>query len=70
MQAVVVVPPHVFQGRQLDLLDRAPGAAPADQLALVAGVDALGQGVVIRVADGSDRRFDSQLDQSVGVRQR
>jgi predicted glycoside hydrolase/deacetylase ChbG (UPF0249 family) len=38
--------PDVFEGREFDLLDGAPGAALADQLGLVEPVDGLGEGVI------------------------
>jgi len=45
VQPLVVPPPHVFEGRELDLLDRAPGALAADQFGLVEPVHGLREGV-------------------------
>ena len=65
VQAMVVPPPDVFEGRQLDLLDRAPGALTADQLGLVETVHCLREGVVIAVPDGPGRRFRTELDDAI-----
>jgi len=40
---------------------------PADELGRVEPVDGLGEGVVVRVADGSGARFRAELDDPVGV---
>ena len=45
VEPAVVPPPDPFQGRELDLLDRAPRALEADQLGLVQAVDRLGVSV-------------------------
>lgn len=47
MQALMVVPPHVSQRRELDLFDGAPRPSAIDQLGLVAGVHAFGEHVVV-----------------------
>lgn len=69
MESLVVPPPHILEGRELDLLNGAPGAALTDQFRLAEAVDGLGEGVVIRVADGSGRGFRAELDEPVGVDQ-
>jgi hypothetical protein len=51
VEALVVPPPHPFQGGQLDLLDGTPRTAASDQLGFEQAVDGLGQGIVERVAD-------------------
>jgi len=50
VEAGVVPPPHPFEGRELDLLDRSPGPALADQFGLVEVVDRLGEGVVVALS--------------------
>jgi len=47
---VVVEPPDPFEGGELDALDRAPGAAAADDFRLEETDDGLSQGVVVAVA--------------------
>ena len=47
VEAAVVVPVDPFSGRDLDLVDAAPGASGFDQFGLVEPVDRLGQGIVI-----------------------
>jgi hypothetical protein len=46
VEAAVVVPVDPFGGRDLDLVDAAPGSSGFDQFGLVVPVDRLGQGVV------------------------
>ena len=43
--ALVIPPPHIFQGREFNLLDRSPGSLSADELSFVAPADGLGEGV-------------------------
>jgi hypothetical protein len=50
VEALVVPPGDPGGGRELDLLDAAPGALSMDELGLVETVDRLGQGVVVAVA--------------------
>lgn len=50
VEALVVPPPDVFEGREFDLLDGPPGAALADEFGLVEAVDCLGEGVVERLS--------------------
>lgn len=66
----MVPPPHPFERRKLDLLDRPPGPALADQLGLVEVVDRLGEGIVIRVPDSACRRGRAKFDDAVGVNHR
>ena len=51
-----VEPHHPFGGRQLDLVDVAPGALPADEFVLERPDRGLGQRIVQGVADRSDGR--------------
>jgi len=58
VEARGVVPVHPSEGRELDLFDGLPGpgaGGSADQLGFLVAVHRLGQRVVERVADRSDR---------------
>ena len=57
VESLVVVPVHPRQRGELDLIDGLPWPllGPVDQLGLVVAVDRLSEGVVIGIADGSDR---------------
>src|SRR5579859_2739825 len=57
-------------GRQFDLLDRAPGFAPFDELGLVEPVDRLGQGIVIAVPLRADAAHRFGLGEALGVADR
>lgn len=70
MEALRVAPGHPPEGRELEVLDRPPGTWPcgsADELGLVIAVHGLGQGVVIAVPDGPDRRCRSDLGEAFAV---
>lgn len=64
MQALVVPPPHVLQGRELD---RAPRSAPSDEFGLVEPIDGLGERVIEGVPDGSRGWLRAELADAVGV---
>ena len=49
VQTTVVEPVDVLEGRELDVIEAAPGP-PVDQLGLVQAVEGFGERVVIRVA--------------------
>ena len=66
----MVEPVDPFQGRELDGFERSPRSAPVDLLGLVEAVDALGQGVVVAVADAADRRLDACLGEALGIADR
>lgn len=66
-QAAVVEPVDPFEGCVFHGFKGFPGSFPVDDLGLVEAVDGFGQGVVVAVADASDRRFDSGLAQPRGV---
>ena len=51
VQALGVPPAHPFQGREFDLLGRAPGATAADQLGLVEPVNSLSESIVVAVTN-------------------
>jgi hypothetical protein len=55
----VVESVDVLEGGELDLLGGAPGAAGLDELGLGQADHALGEGVVVGLADGSDRGADT-----------
>jgi hypothetical protein len=59
---------HPFEGGALDALEAAPRAAAADDLCLEQADDALGQRIVVAVADAADRRFDARFRQTLGVK--
>jgi hypothetical protein len=54
VESSVVEPVDVFEGGELDVVEAAPGASPADQLGLVEPDGRLGHGVVERIALGAD----------------
>ena len=70
VEAAVVVPVDPFGGRDLDLVDAAPGASGFDQFGLVEPVDRLGQGIVIRGADRADAVADAVGGEAFGERDR
>ena len=66
--ATVVEPVDVFEGGELDVFKVFPGSFDSDQFGLVeAELVRLGQGVVVRVTDGSDRGFDTGGGEAFGV---
>ena len=69
-EAAVVEPVHPFEGGELDGVQRAPGPAAADDLGPEQADDALGQSIVVAVADAADRGLDAGLGQALGVADR
>src|SRR5664279_4544778 len=67
VEALVVPPGHPGCGRELDLVDRPPGALGPDELGLVQAVDGLGEGVVIAVALGAHRGDGSLVGEPLRV---
>jgi hypothetical protein len=67
-QAFVVVPVDPFQRRVFDLVDVFP--RPAWPLGFNLADDALGQGIVVGVADAADRGFDVGFSEPLGVTDR
>lgn len=65
VQAAVVEPAHPLDDRQLCLGDRAPGSF-GDQLGLEGVDEALGQGVVIRIADRAQGAEDVVVVEGLG----
>jgi len=53
-EAAVVEPVHPFEGGELDAFETAPWAAAADDLGLEQADGALGQRIVVAVADAAD----------------
>ena len=66
----MVEPIDPFEGGELDRLDAAPGAAPADHLGLEQADDRLGESIVVAVADAADGRLDAGGGQALGVADR
>src|SRR5205807_6434028 len=69
-QATVVEPLDPFQGGELDKFQRTPRSPSADHLGLVKAVDALGQSIVIAVADAAHGGLDARFGQALGVANR
>ena len=67
VEVLVVLSPHPFQCRELELLDFPPGFAMAGQFGLVATVDGLGESVVVGVADAAGRWLRAEFENLVGV---
>lgn len=65
--ALVIEPVDPFEGRELDVGHRLPGAVAVDLLGLEQADRRLGQGVVVAVADAADRRVDAGLDEPGGA---
>jgi len=61
VEAAVVEPVDVGEGRELDVVEPPPRSATVDELPLVEPVEALGEGIVVAVALRSDRRRDLRL---------
>ena len=66
MQAGVVEPAEVFDDGELELVAGVPDAV-GDQLGLEAVDEALGQRVVVGVADRADRGEDAVIGEGLGV---
>ena len=67
VQALRVPPRDPPERRQLQLVQIPEGPVPPDELGLVRAVDALGHGVVVRVADRAGRRQHAILLDARGV---
>jgi hypothetical protein len=63
----MIEPIDPFQGGELHRIEAAPWSTPIDDFGLVESVDRFGEGVVVTVADASDRRFDASFCQSLGI---
>ena len=66
-QPAIVEPVDPFQRCELDGLERAPWSTSVDDLGLVETVDRFGEGIVVTVADATDRGLDAGLGQALGV---
>ena len=66
-QPAIVEPIHPLEGCELDGLEVTPRSASMDDLSLVEAIDRLGEGVVVRVADAADRRFDPRFGETLRV---
>jgi hypothetical protein len=65
-----VEPVDPVQGGCLDVVYAFPRAVGVDEFGLVQAHVGLGQGVVVGVADGSNRGVDALVDQGLGERDR
>src|SRR5690606_17178073 len=70
VQPVLVEPVHPGEGGELEFVDCAERAVDLDALGLVEPHDGLGEGVVVAVADGSDRGDGADVREALGVAQR
>jgi hypothetical protein len=66
-QAPVVEPIDPFKRGEFDSLEGAPRTAAVDHLSLEQTDDSFRQGIVVRVPDTADRRFDARLGEALGV---
>ena len=66
-KATVVEPVDPDERRVLDVVDVAPRAAAPDDLGLVQTVDGLGERVVVRVADATDRALEARSGETLGI---
>jgi hypothetical protein len=66
VEAPVVEPVDVLEGGELDLLGGPPRPARLNELGLEQADDRLGEGIVVGVADGPDRRACSCCGQPLG----
>ena len=63
----IVEPVHPLESCELDGLEVPPRPASMDDLGLVEAVDRFGEGVVVRVADAANGRFDPGFGKALGV---
>lgn len=66
-KASLVEPVDPFQGGELDRFEAPPWPAPMNDLGLVETVDRFCEGVVVAVADASDRWLDTCFCQPLGL---
>lgn len=67
VQAPVIEPVDIVQGGVLDVIEPLPGAMMTDQFGLVEPSEGLGEGIVLAVAPGTDRRDGTGLGQTLGI---
>lgn len=67
MESLHVVPVHPPEGRELDGSPGARACGSTDDFGRVVAVDGLGEGIVIAIADGPDRRCRADLSESFAV---
>lgn len=63
----MVEPIDPFQSGEFDRFEVPPWPAPMDDLGLIETVDRFGEGVVVTIADASDRRLDASFCQPLGI---
>ncbi len=66
-QAAVVEPVDPHDGRVLDAVDVAPWTSSPNHLGLEQADDGLGERVVVRIADASNRAFEACCGEPLGV---
>ena len=66
-EALVVEPVDPFEGSELHGFSVTPRSASVDHLRFEQTIDGLGQGVVVAVADATDRGLDTGFGQALGV---
>lgn len=66
----MVEPVYPFQGSKLDRFEAPLWSTPMNDFSLVETVDRFGEGVVVTVADASDRRLNASFCQPLGVANR
>jgi hypothetical protein len=64
-QTAMAEPVDPFKGGELDRIQRAPWAAPADQLSLEQAMDGFSERVVVAVANATNRGFDARLNEAL-----
>ena len=67
VDAPVVVPVHLFERRELDVVPCAPRPFAVDEPSLIETVDGFREGVIIGVTDAADRRRGAGLDETFGI---
>lgn len=70
VQTAIVPPVDVLEQRVFGLFNGAPGAAEVDEFGLDLPDGALGQGVIVAVADRADRGQRADAGQGIGVADR
>jgi hypothetical protein len=67
VQPAVVEPAHPFQGRQLCVIEPAPGPAAMNQLGLEQADERFGGGVVVGVGGAADGGYRAGVGEALGV---
>lgn len=67
VEADLVEPPHPVQGGELDVVDVVPWPLEAEALGFVEPDERFSESVIVRIADGPDRRDSAGVDEAVRV---